>query len=85
MMAHEILGHPGRNKLNNTIKQLGWNVKEKQEDDECAACKIGKAMRKRMKKESEDKSNKPGERIMIDISSVKAKKQKKQKNLVVGH
>jgi hypothetical protein len=74
--AHEILGHPGRNKLLGTTERLKWPIGEKSVI-ECEACLKGKAHRLKMNKEAKNKASQAGERIMIDISSVKNKDNKK--------
>ena len=77
--AHAILGHSGRDKTIATAKQLGWNLKNlSQRQWKCVDCQIAKAQRINMNKEDKHKSTIPGERLMIDISSVKTKKKKKQ-------
>jgi len=68
--AHQILGHPGQNKLLGTADRLGWTLAAKAEK-ECEDCLKGKARRLNLNKESKNKSKKAGERLMIDISSIK--------------
>jgi hypothetical protein len=72
---HQILGHPGSEKLNATAARMHWHLGTK-ENSECKDCMIGKARRKDIPKDAE-KSIIPGERLMIDISSVKTKDKKK--------
>ena len=69
--AHQLLGHPGRNLLLGTADRLEWKVKEKT-SSECEDCLKGKAKRMNMNKESNNRSTTPGERLMIDISTVKS-------------
>jgi hypothetical protein len=68
--AHQLLGHPGQNKLLGTAERLGWILAAKTEK-ECEDCLKGKARRLNLNKEAKNKSIKAGERLMIDISSVK--------------
>jgi len=74
--AHEILGHPGQNKLIGTADRLGWTLAAKVEQ-ECEDCLKGKARRLNLNKESKNKANRPGERLMIDISTIKSTKNKR--------
>ena len=74
--AHQLLGHPGRNILVGTCNRLQLNLSERQAQ-ECEDCLKGKARRMNISKESKNKSTTPGERLMIDISSVKTKNNKK--------
>ena len=68
--AHNLLGHPGRNKLIGTSERLKWTL-AKQLTADCSDCLVGKAKRMKLNKESHNQSKVPGERLMIDISSVK--------------
>ncbi len=74
--AHKRLGHPGKNKLIGTSDRLKWTL-TKQTADDCSDCLVGKAKRMKLNKQSENQSKVPGERLMIDISSVKAKSNKR--------
>jgi hypothetical protein len=74
--AHRILGHPGKNKLIGTSERLKWTL-SKQTLNECSDCLVGKAKRLQLNKESTNQSKVPGERLMIDISSVKTKNSKR--------
>jgi hypothetical protein len=74
--AHKRLGHPGKNKLIGTSERLKWTL-TKQTADDCSDCLVGKAKRMKLNKQSENQSKVPGERLMIDISSVKAKSNKR--------
>ena len=79
--AHTILGHSGRDKTLATSKQLGWKISNptnKSHSWKCIDCQIGKAQKLNVPKEDGDKSTTPGERLMIDISSVKTSKYKKR-------
>ena len=74
--AHQMLGHPGRNKLLGTTERLHWHLNERHAES-CEDCLKGKAKRLNVNKESKNHSKIPGERLMIDISSVKTKNNKK--------
>ena len=74
--AHQLLGHPGKNKLIGTSERLNWTL-SKQTLKDCSDCLIGKAKRLKLNKESTNQSKVPGERLMIDISSVKTKDSKR--------
>ena len=74
--AHALLGHPGRNYLIGTAKRMNWSLSA-QVAHECEDCLLGKARRMNMNKESTNKATRPGERLMIDISSIKTKKKKR--------
>ena len=67
--AHDKLGHPGSDKLKKTAERLAWELNH--EDSPCEDCLTGKAKRNNMNKAATNKSTKAGERLMIDISSVK--------------
>ena len=77
MKAHGILGHPGRDLLLGTAGKLGWTLSEKN-DKNCKDCMKGKAKRMAINKEAKNKSTIAGERIMIDISSVKSEEEMKR-------
>jgi hypothetical protein len=74
--AHQLLGHPGKNKLIGTSERLKWTL-SKQTLNDCSDCLVGKAKRLKLNKESTNQSKVPGERLMIDISSVKTKDSKR--------
>ena len=74
--AHQLLGHPGRNKLIGTSERLNWNLSDRHAS-ECEDCLKGKARRTNLNKESKNYSTKAGERLMIDISSIKTNNDKK--------
>ena len=77
MTAHGLLGHPGRDLLLGTVERLSWNLSEKKERV-CEDCMTGKAKRMDVNKEAKNRSNVPGERLMIDISSVKTTEQNRK-------
>jgi len=66
---HKILGHCGENSARLTGKALGFQVTGK--FDTCEACSIGKARQKNVNKEWKGGSTTPGERLFVDISSIK--------------
>ncbi len=74
--AHQLLGHPGRKKLLGTLERLNWNLSNPK-TNQCEDCLKGKANQMRLNQESTNQSKKAGERLMIDISSVKSKEKKK--------
>ncbi len=74
--AHQLLGHPGRNKLLATSKRLNWNLSSPIAN-QCKDCLKGKANRLRLNQEAGSQSKIPGARLMIDISSVKSKEMTK--------
>jgi len=70
---HQLLGHPSEKFVKGSKNFLNCELKN---DDEnvatCEACAMSKARRKGVSKEKKEKSEIPGERIFIDIASVKA-------------
>ena len=76
MEVHQLLGHPGREKLLGTCKRLQWNLSQA-DAHACEDCLVAKARRANLNKVSKNHSTKPGERIMIDISSIKDKNHSK--------
>ena len=62
-----------------TAKKNEWIIDPEGKNDPCQSCLIGKAKREVINKESNNKSTIPGERLMIDISSVCGRHQKKKK------
>ena len=68
---HEVLGHPGEAKARATAKYMGWQVTGKATP--CENCAIGKAKQKNVPKTSAERSKIPGERLYLDISSIKGK------------
>ena len=72
--AHLILGHIGEDKVRATAAKFGWNLTTN--NCICEGCAITKAKQKNMNREAENKSTTPGERLMIDTSSIKDPKGK---------
>ena len=64
--AHRCWGHPGKSRMNVFAQQIG--IKLINEFKECDACKVAKIKCNSIKKETETKASKPGERIFIDTS-----------------
>ena len=67
-ILHRRLGHPGEQKVCDTAKMMGWKVSGTAEV--CESCALAKSKQKNMNKKGEIKSKKPGERMMLDISSI---------------
>jgi len=68
---HETFGHPSEDTTKRTAAFYG--LKLKGELDPCVECAEGKSRQRDVKKESEVRSDKPGERIYIDQSKIKTK------------
>jgi hypothetical protein len=66
---HKLFGHCGQEILNKTIKMYGF--KSSGSFDTCEQCAIAKARQKIVNKQWLGSSNLPGERLYIDISSIK--------------
>jgi hypothetical protein len=70
---HEQLGHPNKVVVMSTAKKYGIKIKPPV-DMPCESCAKGKAKRKKISKLNIDnKATKKGERIFLDIASIKAK------------
>ena len=68
---HETLGHVSEESTRKTAKYYGWKLTGKM--DTCENCSLAKAKQKNLKKEKKEKSKTPGERLYMDISSIKEK------------
>jgi hypothetical protein len=66
---HKLFGHCGQEILNNTIKMYGF--KSSGNFDTCEQCAIVKAQQKNVNNNWLSSSNSPGERLYVDISSIK--------------
>jgi hypothetical protein len=66
---HKLFGHCGQEILNKTIKIYGF--KSFGSFDTCEQCAIMKARQKNVNKNWLGSSNLPGERLYVDISSIK--------------
>ena len=62
-----------------TAKKNQWIIDPEGKNDPCQSCLIAKAKREVINKESDNKSSIPGERLMIDISSIRGRHQEKKK------
>jgi hypothetical protein len=66
---HKLFGHCGQEILNKTIKMYGF--KSSGSFDTCDQCDIAKAQQKNVNKNWLGSSNLPGERLYVDIRSIK--------------
>jgi Reverse transcriptase (RNA-dependent DNA polymerase) len=66
---HRVFGHCGLETLKNTVKMHG--LKYSGEFKTCEECAVAKARQKNVNKSWSGSSNVPGERLYIDISSIK--------------
>ena len=69
---HRRLGHPSTNIVKTTAIEKGWTITTNEEIT-CEHCAIAKARQKNVCKENTKRSNVPGERLYIDISSIQGK------------
>ena len=65
---HQVYNHAGEEALRKTAKAYGWKLTGKL--DPCPHCRLGNQRSKGVAKSTETKSEKPGERIFIDITSI---------------
>ena len=68
---HKMLHHCESKTVIHTGNKLGLDIQGKVE--ECESCNKGKAKQKKLPKISETKSKRRGERLFIDISTIKDK------------
>jgi hypothetical protein len=66
---HKLLGHCGQEILNDTVKMYAF--KSSGNFEKCEQCAIAKSWQKNVKKNWLDSSDVPGERLYINISSIK--------------
>ncbi len=66
---HRLLGHPGEEKTKETAKWMNIELKGKLES--CESCDLSKSKRKKISKVNLNKTKIPGERLYIDISSIR--------------
>ena len=66
---HKVAGHAGHHLIDATAKYYKANLTGKVNN--CLSCSLEKVRQKHIPKKSEDKSNKPGERIYLDVSSMR--------------
>ena len=71
--AHKIFGHPNENTLKQTA--ITNNITLTGTLQPCETCLIAKARQSNIPKFTDSKSQKPGERLCIDVSSVNSTKQ----------
>ena len=67
-VAHRIFGHPSEATTKSTAKTYGWTLTGKLE--KCDECTLAKIRQQNLNKEATP-SSKKGERLYIDISSIK--------------
>ena len=65
------LGHVSKEVMQKTAKHYGWDLRG--HVHKCENCDMGKMRKKNVKKTTEKRSEKGGERLFLDISSVKGK------------
>ena len=68
---HQCLGHPSEATTRATAKAMNWNLQGQLE--KCEDCALAKARQKNVPKSNPKKSVTKGERLLMDISSVKDK------------
>ena len=66
---HRLLGHPSEAKTRDTATWM--NIELFGRLDKCESCNLGKAKRKKIAKEAQNKSKIPGQRLYIDLSSIR--------------
>jgi hypothetical protein len=67
---HKLMGHINEESLRKTADYYG--IKLKGNCETCYECSISKIRQKNVKKQTQNKSSIPGERLFIDISHVRA-------------
>ena len=67
-VSHRIFGHPSEATSKSTAKQYGWKLTGN--FDKCDECTLAKIRQQNLNKEATH-SSKKGERLYIDISSIK--------------
>ena len=68
---HKQLGHISEQSVKDTAKFYEWELKNKFED--CTNCALGKSRQKNINKEPVPRSTTSGERLFLDISSVRTR------------
>ena len=72
--AHELLGHMNEEMTRKAAKHLGWEI-TKGTMKTCESCAIGKAKQKNVPKKSDHVGSKAnGERVFLDIATIKGEK-----------
>jgi len=69
--VHELFCHSNMIQAKIAAKKIGINVDNVDNFIDCQACKMSKAAQKPVSKQDSNRSNLPGERLCIDISSIK--------------
>ena len=68
---HKLLGHVGEASMRSTAKSMEIKISGKLET--CESCAKAKARQKNLVKETKSGATKPGERICMDITSIREK------------
>jgi hypothetical protein len=72
--AHQLLGHMSEDSTRATAKALGWEI-VRGSLQPCKSCSVGKAKQKNVpKKRNHIPAVKPGERLYLNVSSIKGEK-----------
>ena len=66
---HRVTGHAGHHLMDATAKYYKVNLTGK--DNNCLRCSLEKINQKNIPKKNEDKNKNPGERMYLDISSMR--------------
>ena len=66
---HRVTGHAGHHLMDATVKDYKVNLTDKVNN--CLSCSLEKIRQKIIPKKNEDKSENPGERLYLDISSMR--------------
>ena len=69
--GHSLLMHANADVTCRTLQRLGWKLEGPVNGLSCMSCAIGKAKQKKVAKWTQTKASKPGERLYMDISSMK--------------
>ena len=72
-MVHELYCHTNMVQAKRAASKAGINIEDVDDQIDCLECKISKAKQKSMSKLDTNRSKTPGERLCLDISSVKTK------------
>lgn len=68
---HSRLMHANDEVLRRTGQRLGWKFNQKENKTTCISCAMGKSKQKKIPKTTHVKATRPGERLFVDISSMK--------------
>ena len=69
--GHSLLMHANADVTCRTLQKLGWKLEGPVNRLSCMSCAIEKSKQKKVAKWTQTKASKPGERLFIDISSMK--------------